>query len=42
MTHFSTEQWYVRSAADASVALGEKGRDLILAHMRHVLGIKPA
>jgi creatinine amidohydrolase/Fe(II)-dependent formamide hydrolase-like protein len=37
MTRFSAEKWYSRSAAKASAALGEKGRDLILAHMREVL-----
>jgi creatinine amidohydrolase len=37
MTRFSAEKWYSRSAANASCALGEKGRDLILAHMREVL-----
>jgi creatinine amidohydrolase len=37
MTRFSAEKWYSRSAAQASAALGEKGRDLILAHMRAVL-----
>lgn len=42
MTHYSSDPWYVRSAVDASVALGEKGRDLILAHVRRVLGIKAA
>ncbi len=31
------DQWYAQSAADASTELGEKGRDLILKHMRDVL-----
>ena len=39
MGRFATEQWYARSARDASRDLGLKGRDLILAHMRQVLGI---
>lgn len=38
MARFSAENWYSRSAANATAALGEKGRDLILAHMRSVLG----
>jgi len=38
MTRFDAEKWYTKSAANASVALGEKGRDLILEHMRSVLG----
>lgn len=42
MAHLSTDQWYTRSAAEASVELGQKGRDLILAHVRQVLGITPA
>jgi creatinine amidohydrolase len=42
MTHFSDAAWYARSATDASITLGEKGRDLILTHVRKVLGIKPA
>lgn len=35
------DRWYTQSAKDASVELGEKGRDLILDHMRNVLGMKP-
>jgi creatinine amidohydrolase len=38
MDRFSAEQWYTQSAADASRELGDKGRDLILDHMRGVLG----
>jgi creatinine amidohydrolase/Fe(II)-dependent formamide hydrolase-like protein len=43
MTRFSEEQWYTRSAKHASAELGEKGRELILAHMREALGapVKP-
>ena len=33
-------RWYTRSAKDASAGLGAKGRELILAHMRQVLGRK--
>jgi creatinine amidohydrolase len=35
-----TDKWYTKSAEIASVALGEKGRDLILDHMRDVLCVK--
>lgn len=38
MERLSTETWYTRDAGEASVELGMKGRDLILAHMRKVLG----
>ena len=31
-------KWYTRSAAQASAELGERGRDMILAHLREVLG----
>jgi creatinine amidohydrolase/Fe(II)-dependent formamide hydrolase-like protein len=41
MTKFSDEKWYSRSAAHASPELGAKARELILAHMRQVLGFKP-
>lgn len=41
MSKFSDEKWYSRSAAQASHALGAKARELILAHMRQVLGLKP-
>ena len=37
MERLSTEKWYLETARDASVELGEKGRDMILAHMRRVL-----
>lgn len=39
MSHYSSEKWYVESAARATRELGEKGRDLILVHMRRCLGI---
>ena len=29
--------WYTATAKDASAELGEKGRDMILAHLRKVL-----
>ncbi len=35
-------KWYAETAKDASSELGEKGCDLILAHMRTVLGLEPA
>ena len=38
MGHFNKEKWYTRSAAEASAELGGKGCNLILAHMRKVLG----
>jgi len=34
----SDKTWYTRDAGEASAELGRKGRDLILAHMRKVLG----
>jgi creatinine amidohydrolase len=40
MSKFSTKEWYVRGALEASAELGRFGRDLILAHVRSVLGIK--
>jgi creatinine amidohydrolase len=39
MTAFSPERWYVESAARATAETGARGRDLILAHMRKVLGL---
>lgn len=39
MTAFSGERWYVDSARRASAEKGQHGRDLILAHMRKVLGL---
>lgn len=38
MDRLDGNKWYTRSAADASPELGAKGRELILAHMRRVLG----
>jgi creatinine amidohydrolase len=37
MQRFDSGKWYTRSAEQASVELGVKGRDLILAHLRNVL-----
>ncbi|WP_373502170.1 creatininase family protein [Aestuariivirga sp.] len=40
MTHLhDRQQWYVKSAAYASSETGNRARDLILAHMRNVLGL---
>jgi creatinine amidohydrolase/Fe(II)-dependent formamide hydrolase-like protein len=38
MHRCNAETWYTRDASEASVELGRKGRDLVLAHMRSVLG----
>ena len=38
MSRLDVARWYTASAKDASAELGRKGRDLILAHMRAVLG----
>jgi len=40
MSRFSPEEWYSRSASEASTELGNKGRDLILSHLREVLAPK--
>jgi creatinine amidohydrolase/Fe(II)-dependent formamide hydrolase-like protein len=39
MDKFDDERWYVKSAANASADLGKRGRELILAHLRGVLGL---
>jgi creatinine amidohydrolase/Fe(II)-dependent formamide hydrolase-like protein len=36
---FSAKKWYSRSAEQASAELGTRARDLILAHMRQMLGV---
>jgi creatinine amidohydrolase/Fe(II)-dependent formamide hydrolase-like protein len=41
MTAYSGARWYVESAANATPETGERGRRLILAHMRKVLGLPP-
>lgn len=42
MTRYSSDKWFLESARDASEELGRKGTDLILQHMRRVLGIDQA
>jgi creatinine amidohydrolase/Fe(II)-dependent formamide hydrolase-like protein len=39
MHKFSAKKWYSRSAEQASAELGTRARDLILAHMRQMLGV---
>jgi creatinine amidohydrolase/Fe(II)-dependent formamide hydrolase-like protein len=39
MSRFSEERWYLRSAREATAELGAKGREMVLGHMRDVLGI---
>jgi creatinine amidohydrolase len=39
MQSFSAERWYAETAARATAETGIRGRDLILAHMRKVLGL---
>jgi creatinine amidohydrolase len=41
MKKLSAKTWYTRTAKDASAELGARGRDMILARMRTVLGIAP-
>jgi len=41
MNAHSGARWYLESAAKATPELGERGRLLILAHMRKVLGLSP-
>jgi hypothetical protein len=38
MGHLAEGAWYTRSARDASRELGERGRELILAHLRRAVG----
>jgi len=38
LDRLTDDKWYVRSARRSSVSLGEKGRDLILARLRKILG----
>jgi len=42
MGRFSAAAWYARSAEKASPELGAEGRELILGHMRRVLGLATA
>ena len=37
LSRLSDEKWYVRSAKDASLEFGARGRDRILAHLRVAL-----
>jgi creatinine amidohydrolase/Fe(II)-dependent formamide hydrolase-like protein len=39
MSRFSEEKWYLRSGREATAELGAKGREMVLGHMREVLGI---
>jgi creatinine amidohydrolase/Fe(II)-dependent formamide hydrolase-like protein len=39
MSRFSEDKWYLRSAREATAELGAKGREMVLGHMRDVLGI---
>ena len=40
MSHIDDRrQWYVKSAGAATAEAGNRARDLILAHMRDVLGL---
>jgi creatinine amidohydrolase/Fe(II)-dependent formamide hydrolase-like protein len=41
-SRISDDKWYSRSARDASLDLGVKGRDRILAHLRKALGVERA
>jgi len=38
MKRLTSKRWYARSARKASAKTGEKGRDLILSHVRRALG----
>ena len=40
MSRLTSQAWYARSAAEATAGLGAEGRDLILAHLRTVLGAR--
>ena len=41
-SRISDEKWYSRSAREASIDLGTKGRDRILEHLRKALGVEQA
>jgi creatinine amidohydrolase len=41
-SRISEDEWYSRSAREASIELGIKGRDRILAHLREALGVERA
>lgn len=40
MSRLAENEWYTTTARQSSAAEGDRGRDLILAHMRRALGIK--
>jgi creatinine amidohydrolase/Fe(II)-dependent formamide hydrolase-like protein len=40
MKRISAKRWYTMGAKKASAALGNKGRDMILTHLRAVLGVR--
>jgi creatinine amidohydrolase/Fe(II)-dependent formamide hydrolase-like protein len=42
MTHLDAKPWYLRDAPEASLELGNKGRDLVLARLRRLLGKESA
>jgi hypothetical protein len=39
MKRFSAKQWFTGTAKKASAATGRRGSNLILAHMRAVMGL---
>ncbi len=41
-SRISEDEWFSRSAREASIELGIKGRDRILAHLREALGVERA
>ena len=41
MERLSKDRWYTATARDASKSLGDSGRDLVLAHLRRVLDLRP-
>ena len=41
-SRIAEDEWYSRSARDASIELGMKGRNRILAHLRKALGVERA
>jgi creatinine amidohydrolase len=40
MSRFSAKQWFTRTAKQASAATGRRGSNLILAHMRAMMGLE--
>ena len=41
-SRISEDEWYSRSAREATLELGIQGRDRILAHLRRALGVERA